>query len=119
MGGVQVFVERFVNAEMGNLLLKLYERDGWLPPTDGPQCAWPGCECTTGLEVHHVIARVLGGRDNPRNLRLLCHEHHVLIHQFSRIPDPTQIHKLRPSCQGALRAMFALLGKLPQGVVGN
>ena len=44
---------------------------------DGHQCRYPGCEVTTGLEVDHIVALALGGRDADDNLESLCAEHHA------------------------------------------
>jgi 5-methylcytosine-specific restriction enzyme A len=39
-------------------------------------CRYPGCEVTDGLEVDHIIALELGGRDRDDNLQCLCGPHH-------------------------------------------
>jgi 5-methylcytosine-specific restriction enzyme A len=39
-------------------------------------CAYPGCLVSSHLEIDHVIALELGGRDDDENLVALCREHH-------------------------------------------
>lgn len=39
-------------------------------------CRYPGCEVTEGLEVDHIIALELGGKDRDHNLQCLCGPHH-------------------------------------------
>ena len=43
------------------------------PKGEGP-CAWPGCP-DPWAEVDHVLARSLGGGDEPENLQGLCTFH--------------------------------------------
>jgi 5-methylcytosine-specific restriction endonuclease McrA len=43
---------------------------------DGHRCRYPGCDRTTGLEVDHIVALGLGGRDSDENLETLCAAHH-------------------------------------------
>jgi 5-methylcytosine-specific restriction protein A len=43
---------------------------------DGGHCRYPECEVATGLEVDHIVALELGGRDRDENLQTLCHDHH-------------------------------------------
>jgi hypothetical protein len=58
---------------------------------DGHRCRYPGCAQTTGLEVDHVIALGLGGRDADDNLETLCKAHH---RQKTRA-DATRIAKAK------------------------
>lgn len=44
---------------------------------DGGCCRYPECEVSTGLEVDHIIALALGGRDSDDNLETLCAAHHL------------------------------------------
>jgi 5-methylcytosine-specific restriction enzyme A len=39
-------------------------------------CRYPGCEVAEGLEVDHIVALELGGRDRDDNLQALCGPHH-------------------------------------------
>jgi hypothetical protein len=39
---------------------------------DGQRCRWPGCERTTGLDIHHMVPRSFGGTDDISNLITLC-----------------------------------------------
>jgi 5-methylcytosine-specific restriction endonuclease McrA len=43
---------------------------------DAHSCRYPGCGQTLGLEVDHIIALGLGGRDADDNLQTLCEAHH-------------------------------------------
>ncbi|MGQ0482472.1 MAG: DUF222 domain-containing protein [Pseudonocardia sp.] len=47
---------------------------------DDARCRFPGCEHTRGLEAHHVIHWLRGGRTDLDNLALICPYHHQLIH---------------------------------------
>lgn len=40
-------------------------------------CAYPDCEVSEGLEIDHVIALALGGKDSDENLEGLCRHHHA------------------------------------------
>lgn len=42
----------------------------------GSVCAYPGCQVTEHLELDHIIALDLGGKDADGNLQLLCAQHH-------------------------------------------
>ena len=44
---------------------------------DGGRCRYPGCAQTIGLEVDHIVALALGGRDTDDNLETLCAAHHL------------------------------------------
>lgn len=48
---------------------RIIKRDG--------QCTYPECDVSTGLEVDHIIALALGGRNDDRNLAALCADHHL------------------------------------------
>lgn len=41
------------------------------------KCSYPGCEIATGLEIDHVIALDLAGKDEDDNLAPLCEVHHA------------------------------------------
>lgn len=43
-------------------------------------CAHPGCESTAGLQAHHVVHWIDGGRTDLTNLLLLCARHHHAHH---------------------------------------
>lgn len=43
----------------------------------GGMCAYPECFVCTELEIDHVIALALGGRDSDENLEPLCRHHHT------------------------------------------
>jgi 5-methylcytosine-specific restriction endonuclease McrA len=40
------------------------------------KCAYPDCEETEGLEIDHIVALALGGKDEDWNLEGLCKAHH-------------------------------------------
>ena len=50
---------------------EVYRRDGY-------RCAL--CDCTSGLQIHHVIPRGEGGTDSPHNLITLCSYCHSHAH---------------------------------------
>lgn len=41
------------------------------------RCARLDCEETEGLEIDHIIALALGGKDEDANLEPLCRHHHA------------------------------------------
>lgn len=47
-----------------------------LAKSDG-HCAYPECAETHGLEIDHMIALALGGKDDDSNLTALCGPHHA------------------------------------------
>lgn len=61
----------------------IYHRDGW-------QCAL--CGSTRYLQLHHVIPRGQGGKDNAHNLITLCADCHASAHGLNLhdYPDITQ-----------------------------
>ena len=74
-------------------------------------CVWPGCDAhPSRCDAHHIKHWADGGPTNADNLALLCHRHHILLHEGrSRItpvgdawvvlrPDGTPLHTpLAPS----------------------
>ena len=48
---------------------------------DGHKCAFPGCEHSRFLDVHHVKHWLFGGLTEIDNLLTLCTFHHKLIHE--------------------------------------
>lgn len=50
----------------------VYHRDGW-------RCAL--CDSTRGLQIHHVVKRSQGGKDEAWNLITLCSCCHALAHR--------------------------------------
>ncbi|WP_174999137.1 HNH endonuclease [Rugamonas aquatica] len=40
------------------------------------------CDATTGLQVHHIKPRSLGGSNDPDNLITLCEQHHEAVHDL-------------------------------------
>ena len=47
---------------------------------DHGRCQTPGCRSARGLEVHHLIARAVGGSHEPSNLTLRCSACHAAHH---------------------------------------
>jgi len=45
------------------------------------QCMFPGCDCSKYLDAHHIIHWANGGVTSLDNLMLVCHYHHVLLHE--------------------------------------
>lgn len=39
-------------------------------------CRHPGCEAVETLEIDHIVALELGGKDEDWNLQALCYDHH-------------------------------------------
>lgn len=51
------------------------EREQVIAKSDG-HCSYPGCESTDRLEIDHVIALFLGGKESIENYAALCYAHH-------------------------------------------
>lgn len=43
----------------------------------GGVCAYPDCDVAEGLEIDHIIALALGGKDSDENFEPLCRHHHA------------------------------------------
>lgn len=43
-----------------------------------------GGECSTVLDVHHILPRIEGGTDDLDNLLTLCHRHHPMLEAIRR-----------------------------------
>ncbi len=59
---------------------------------DRGRCCVPGCRATRHIDIHHLLARLLGGTHDEWNLVLLCSGHHKLLHEgilsiTGRAPD--------------------------------
>lgn len=48
---------------------RIIKRDG--------KCTYPGCEATELLQVDHIVALALGGKNTDENLACLCPKHHA------------------------------------------
>ena len=45
-------------------------------------CVWPGCDAPPSrCDAHHIKHWADGGLTNADNLALLCHRHHILLHE--------------------------------------
>ena len=44
-------------------------------------CCFPGCDCHTHLDAHHIEHWADGGETSLDNLMQLCHYHHTLMHE--------------------------------------
>jgi hypothetical protein len=51
-----------------------------LQARSGTRCGYPGCGAT-GRHGHHVKHWANGGETVPDNICLLCHRHHVVVHE--------------------------------------
>ena len=49
-------------------------RDDW-------RCQAPGCRARSGLHVHHITPRGVGGPNSHDNLIVVCNVHHLMIHR--------------------------------------
>lgn len=47
-------------------------------------CGHPGCGHRYNLELHHIIPKQFGGKDEVRNLIYLCPNHHRFAHETIR-----------------------------------
>lgn len=62
-------------------------------------CVWPGCDRPAGwTSGHHLLHWARGGATDLRNLVLLCHRHHWMVHeggwQIARVDD--QVRTIPP-----------------------
>ena len=48
---------------------------------DRGACTVPGCRSTRWIQIHHIVARALGGTHEPSNLASVCFAHHMAHHQ--------------------------------------
>jgi hypothetical protein len=45
-------------------------------------CRWPGCDRPSSwTNAHHLVHWARGGTSDLKNLVLLCHRHHWLVHE--------------------------------------
>ena len=76
-------------------------------------CVWPGCDAPPSrCDAHHVKHWADGGPTNADNLALLCHRHHILLHEGGHHlqchgdswvvlkPDSTRLHKTLAAALG-------------------
>jgi hypothetical protein len=45
------------------------------------RCQFPGCTCAAFVEAHHIEHWADGGATSIENMLLLCHGHHVAVHE--------------------------------------
>ena len=61
-----------ISAKIPNSIRReVYRRDGY-------RCAL--CDCTQGIQIHHIIPRGKGGGNTPHNLITLCSYCHSHVH---------------------------------------
>ncbi len=48
---------------------------------DRGRCRVPGCRSTRCLEIHHIVARILGGSHDLENMILICDSCHAALHR--------------------------------------
>lgn len=63
----------------------------WLHEKQGGKCTV--CGFDEIVEVHHIIARYLGGTEDPENLILLCPNHHALADRGMLFINSLEIKK--------------------------
>jgi hypothetical protein len=66
---------------------------------DQHRCRVPGCTHTTFLDVHHIMPRSEGGRNEPANLVTICGAHHRAVHHGEL--------SIEPSSEGGIRFRHA------------
>lgn len=101
-------------------------------------CAFPGCERSGGLTVHHVTHWADGGETSPGNCTLLCRRCHWLVHEGGftvkhqapddlvfyspagqRLPDRWEPPELPADPMAVLKAEHAALGHDIDGETGH
>jgi HNH endonuclease/RuvA, C-terminal domain len=55
---------------------------------DQRRCRVPGCTHATFVDVHHIVPRSEGGRNEPTNLVTLCGSHHRAVHRGELMIEP-------------------------------
>ena len=66
-------------------------------------CVWPGCDAPPSrCDAHHIKHWADGGLTNADNLALLCHRHHILLHEgrhrLKRVDDAWVVLKPDGTC---------------------
>ena len=66
-------------------------------------CVWPGCDVPPSrCDAHHIKHWANGGLTNADNLALLCHRHHILLHEgrhrLKRVDDAWVVLKPDGTC---------------------
>ena len=66
-------------------------------------CVWPGCDAPPSrCDAHHIKHWADGGPTNADNLALLCHRHHILLHEgrhrLKRVDDAWVVLKPDGTC---------------------
>jgi hypothetical protein len=83
----------------------------------GDECQFPNCDVTgiDFLTIHHIIPKFIGGADTPRNMCLMCEEHHRAIHKFIQIPFWGHRRGLHEKYADAWAAIHELFEEINQG----
>lgn len=71
-------------------------------------CVWPGCERSSSwTHAHHLVHWIEGGATELRNLVLLCHRHHWLVHEGG--------HAIARTDDSQILVFAPLYGQYPSG----
>ena len=57
-----------------------YDKGEWI------QCEVPDCG-KQGIDIHHLLPRSRGGKDNIENLICLCRDHHHEVHFGTKLKN--------------------------------
>ena len=88
-----------LHANISNATRKsVYARDGY-------RCAL--CDCSQGLQIHHVVPRGEGGTNQPENLITLCSYCHSHVHGHPLYETPLTAEDLTQACIEYLADYYA------------
>lgn len=69
-GGISTPKDKRINDPLWkDIRKKVYKRDNWI-------CQICGKHCDKDIQCHHILPAILGGADNPSNLKTLCAKCH-------------------------------------------
>lgn len=77
---------------------------------DGNCCRW--CGTTSSLQVHHVVYRSGGGRDDMGNLVTLCIAHHQAAHSSKITWQPVLLELLRLTERGQFKTVLEVQAQM-------
>ena len=83
-------------------------------------CVWPGCDAPPSrCDAHHIKHWANGGLTNADNLALLCHRHHILLHEGHHRLEPWRVDDawvvLKPDGTRLHKPLAAALGDIGSG----